>query len=94
MTHTPIVDVHAHIGRVGRRRTDTLSAEQLVQKMDAWGVERACLLPLADCPEGWYLANTTEDILAACARFPDRLIPFCLVDPRFGDNTEVRFCIQ
>ena len=41
-----MIDVHAHIGRVGRRRTDTLSAEQLVTKMDAWGIERDCVLPL------------------------------------------------
>lgn len=82
-----LIDIHAHIGRVGRRRADTLSAEQLVAKMDAWGIERACVLPLADCPEGWYLHNTTDDVLAACERHPDRLIPFCLVDPRFGDAT-------
>ena len=82
-----MIDVHGHIGRVGRERTDTLSAEQLVAKMDAWGIERACVLPLSDCPEGWYLHCSTDDILAACKRFPDRLIPFCLVDPRFGDNT-------
>jgi len=82
-----IIDVHAHIGRCGRQRTDTLSAEQLVAKMDAWGIARACVLPLHDTAEGWYLANTTEDILAACDRFPDRLIPFCLIDPRFGDNS-------
>ncbi|MBL7223066.1 MAG: amidohydrolase family protein [Candidatus Brocadiae bacterium] len=82
-----LIDVHAHIGRIGHRRTDTLSAAQLVAKMDAWGIDRACVLPLADCPEGWYLHNTTDDVLAACAAFPDRLIPFCLVDPRFGDAT-------
>ena len=82
-----LIDVHAHVGRVGRKRTDTLSAEQLVAKMDAWGIDKACVLPLADCPEGWYLRNTTEDVLAACERFGGRLIPFCLVDPRFGDAT-------
>lgn len=82
-----IIDVHAHIGRVGRRRSDTLSAEQLVAKMDAWGIERACVLPLSNSPEGWYLGNSTDQIIAACERFPDRLIPFCLIDPRFGDNS-------
>jgi len=82
-----MIDVHAHIGRIGRRRADTLSAEELLQKMDAWGIEKACVLPLHDCPEGWYLQSTTEDILGACGRFPDRLIPFCLIDPRFGDNS-------
>ena len=82
-----MIDVHAHIGRVGRRRADTLSPEQLVAKMDAWGIERACVLPLSDSPEGWYLHNSTDTVIAACQPFPDRLIPFCLVDPRFGDNS-------
>jgi len=82
-----LIDVHAHIGRTGRRRTDTLSAPQLVAKMDAWGIERACVLPLHDCAEGWYLQNTTEEVLAAIEPYPDRLIPFCLIDPRFGDNS-------
>ncbi|MBM4043318.1 MAG: amidohydrolase [Planctomycetes bacterium] len=82
-----MIDVHAHIGRCGKRRGDTLSAEQLVEKMKAWGIARACVLPLHDNPEGWYLGNTTEEVIAACERFPDRLIPFCLIDPRFGDNS-------
>ncbi|HUT33461.1 MAG TPA: amidohydrolase family protein [Planctomycetota bacterium] len=82
-----MIDVHAHIGRCGKRRSDTLSAEQLIGKMDAWGIERACVLPLHDNAEGWYLGNTTEEVIAACERFPGRLIPFCLIDPRFGDNS-------
>jgi predicted TIM-barrel fold metal-dependent hydrolase len=86
-TPPAIIDVHAHVGRTGRKRSDTLSAEQLVRKMDAWGIAQACVLPLNDCAEGWYLRATTEDILAACARHPGRLVPFCLVDPRFGDNS-------
>lgn len=82
-----MIDVHAHIGRCGKRRADTLSAEQLVAKMDAWGIAQACVLPLHDNPEGWYLGNTTEEVIAACERHPGRLIPFCLIDPRFGDNS-------
>jgi hypothetical protein len=62
-----LIDIHTHIGRVGPRRSDTLSPEQLVAKMDAWGIDRACVLPLADCPEGWYLHNTTDDVLRACS---------------------------
>ena len=82
-----LIDVHAHIGRVGRRRGDTLSPEQLIERMDAWGIERACVLALSDVPEGWYLHNSTDDVIAACERFPGRLIPFCLIDPRLGDNS-------
>lgn len=52
-----LIDVHAHIGRCGKRRTDTLSAEQLIEKMDAWGIAQACVLPLHDNAEGWYLGE-------------------------------------
>ena len=82
-----IIDVHTHIGRSGRKRTGSLTPTELVLKMDGWGVAKSCVLPLADCPEGWYLRSTTEDVLRGCNLFPDRLIPFCLIDPRFGDNS-------
>lgn len=86
-----IIDVHGHIGRFGggyKRmvRTGSVDATALVRNMDRYGIEKTCVLPLADSPEGWYLKSTTEDIITACSEYPDRLIPFCLIDPRFGDN--------
>ena len=55
--------------------------------MDRYGIDKACVLPLSDCPEGNYLASSTEEVITACARYPERLIPFCLVHPRYGDNS-------
>ena len=86
-----LIDVHAHIGRIGSnmlKPTDYFSPIDLLAKMDEWGIDKSCVLPLNDCPEGPYLDCRTEDILAACHRFPERLIPFCLVDPRFDTNSE------
>ena len=80
-----LIDIHAHTGRIGPR-SNTITAEDVIRNMDRYGIERSCVLPLADCPEGDYLANTTEDVIAACARYPDRLVPFCLIHPRFGKN--------
>ncbi|MCL4403021.1 MAG: hypothetical protein M1436_10250, partial [Acidobacteria bacterium] len=42
-------------------------------------------------PQGAYLECDTEDILAACAHYPDRLIPFCLIDPRHGNRVDMDF---
>ena len=80
-----LIDVHAHTGRIGPR-SNTITAEDVLRNMDRYGIERSCVLPLADCPEGDYLGNTTEDVIAACARYPERLVPFCLVHPHFGKN--------
>lgn len=55
--------------------------------MDRWGIEKAVVLPLSNSPHGWYLRATTEDVLARTNRFAGRLIPFCQIDPRFGDNS-------
>lgn len=75
-----IVDAHTHIGRV-RYDERPLDADDLVAYMDEYGVEKSVLLPL-ESPEatGYYL--TTDDVLAAAEEYPDRIVPFCSVDPR------------
>ena len=42
--------------------------------------------PLCEHSEAPYLEAYTADVLAACALYPKRLIPFCLIDPRFAGN--------
>lgn len=82
-----IIDFHTHIGRVGKEPTVTLDAADLVRKMDRHGIEMSVVLPLHDSPCGWYLSCTTEDVIRETNRFPGRLIPFCQIDPRFGNNS-------
>jgi predicted TIM-barrel fold metal-dependent hydrolase len=81
-----LIDVHAHIGRVLQDRKEMLDASELITKMDQWGIDRACVLGLSETPEAEYLESDTEDVLRECSHFPRRLIPFCLIDPRFGRN--------
>lgn len=82
-----LIDVHMHIGRVGWPYSAPLTPARLVERLDEWGAEKGCVLPLSDTPEGAYLDSCTNEVIAACAEFPDRLIPFCLIDPRFGNNS-------
>ena len=82
-----LIDVHAHIGRVLRDRKELLDASELILKMDAWGIDKACVLGLSETPEAEYLESDTEDVIRECSHFPTRLIPFCLIDPRFGANS-------
>ena len=49
--------------------------------MDEHNVAKAVVLPLVS-PESSSYLNLTEQALDAAKRFPDRLIPFCCIDPR------------
>lgn len=86
-----LIDIHAHIGRVLPDRREFIDAANLIAKMDAWGIDRSCILPLSEHPEGAYLECDTEDVIAACAKYPARLIPFCLIDPRYGNRADMDF---
>jgi hypothetical protein len=86
-----LIDVHGHIGRVSPDRGEFIDVTNLIAKMDAWGIDRTCELPLSEHPEGGYLECDTEDVLAACARHPDRLIPFCTIDPRCRNHPHTDF---
>ena len=81
-----LIDVHAHIGRIIPDRKEMLDATDLIVKMDTWGIAKACVLGLSETPEAEYLESDTEDVIRECSHFPARLIPFCLIDPRFGKN--------
>ena len=86
-----LIDVHGHIGRVVPDRREFIDAPNLIAKMDAWSIDKTCILPLSEHPEGGYLECDTEDIIAACARYPKRLIPFCLIDPRYRNGLTTDF---
>ncbi|WP_330633436.1 amidohydrolase family protein [Halocatena halophila] len=75
-----IIDAHTHIGQV---RVDALpvSPSRLVEYMNAHGVDQAVVHPLVS-PLSTSHYVTTRDVLSAVASYPDRLIPFCSVDPR------------
>lgn len=85
------IDVHGHIGRILPDRREFVDVTNLIAKMDAWGIDITCVLPLSEHPEGAYLECDTEDVLAACGRYPDRLVPFCLIDPRYGNRADMDF---
>lgn len=76
----PYIDVHTHLGRTWNG-DKPLSAEGLVRWMDEHNVAKAVVLPLVS-PESSSYLNLTEQALAGAKAFPDRLIPFCCVDPR------------
>jgi len=74
------IDIHAHSGRLLYDKP-FVSVDRLVEIMDRERIDRACLVAVEN-PEEVDFFFTTEQVLAACARFPDRLVPFCSLDPR------------
>lgn len=55
----------------------------LLKRMDMEGIEKSVVLPLSN-PEVMdrYGVAGNQEVILACRRHPDRLIPFCAVDPR------------
>lgn len=85
-----MIDIHTHIGRVGLRPTAFLDEAGLLQQLDQHGIEKAVVLPVVS-PECLALRATAEDALEAYRRHPDRIIPFCNLDPRSGNSPEADF---
>jgi predicted TIM-barrel fold metal-dependent hydrolase len=59
--------------------------EQVIERYDRDGIEKGMLLPIVS-PE-IYLPQANEEILDMCEKYPDRLFPFCNVDPRALTNS-------
>jgi len=76
----PFIDVHTHIGRVWNTYS-RLGERDLLRWMDEHNVAKAVVLPLVS-PEASSYLNLTEEAIAAAKRHPDRLVPFCCIDPR------------
>jgi len=86
-----LIDIHIHTARARhpklRRAKGTTypTPERAIELMDAAGIDRAAVMATVS-PEWRYTLVTPEEILDICAEHPDRLIPFCGLDPRFLTN--------
>ena len=84
------IDIHVHsrlvhgFKRYGKDAYAT--PEQLLERYDAIGVERAVVLPGIN-PECSYAPQSIEDVLLMAEKYPGRFIPFCNVDPRAISNS-------
>ncbi|MGI6206565.1 MAG: amidohydrolase family protein [Anaerolineae bacterium] len=91
-----IIDVHAHVGDWRRTKDDSrvpMTWDLLLWRLDDEGLDRAVVLPaFGASPEGALYGlcvtpgNSTADLVLGAARYPDRLIPFGCLDPRWGPN--------
>lgn len=80
-----IIDIHSHAYKNPLPFvTPFCSPEELIEKYDEMGVDKAVLLPVVN-PE-IYLPQAVDEILEICAAYPDRFIPYCNLDPRAMTN--------
>lgn len=84
----PYIDVHTHIGTFYPGKE--LTADGLIKLMDRDGIEKAVILPLVS-PESAPFPQTSESALEAAKKHPDRLIPFCCLDPRCTTGRPERY---
>jgi predicted TIM-barrel fold metal-dependent hydrolase len=70
---------------LGIDREYDLVAERLIEEMDKAAVDRAVVAPI-DRNLAVRNRQGNDDILAAAAGYPGRLIPACSVNPWFGDE--------
>ena len=85
------IDIHAHctedpLPQMGSLKQPLCCAEQLIAHYDRLGIEKGCILGLGT-PENFIGGMSNESILRLSAQYPDRFIPFCVVDPRACGNT-------
>jgi predicted TIM-barrel fold metal-dependent hydrolase len=85
-----MIDFHVHLGDLHfpRPNRKPLGVEQLIDTMNRLGIAMSVLLPL-DSPEAAGAYSTTFEALEAWRKYPERLIPFCCVDPR-RDSVEAQ----
>ena len=80
------IDIHAHAYRKPVPFVvQFCTVEQLIQRYDETGIEKGAVLPIVS-PE-IYLPQANEDILDMAEQYPDRIIPFCNLDPRALTNS-------
>jgi|TARA_B100001750_G_scaffold219844_1_gene207063 predicted TIM-barrel fold metal-dependent hydrolase len=82
------IDIHTHLGAFYPDKE--LTAEGLIQFMDEHGVERSVVLPLIS-PEAAPVPQTTQTAIQAYRKHPERIIPFCAVDPRCSTTNSRRY---
>ncbi|MCK5198628.1 MAG: amidohydrolase family protein [Spirochaetales bacterium] len=88
-----IIDMHTHIGDLrapGEEDRQIVTVENLIQRLDDEGIDKAVVLPMGVTPESSkapFLFDSLSSVagqLKAAASRPDRLILFGNLDPRLA----------
>ena len=78
------IDIHAHAYRI-KCMIGMPTVETLIQKYDELKIDMGVVLPIVS-PE-IYFPQAVEDIVEMSQKYPERIIPYCNVDPRVRTNS-------
>jgi len=87
-----LIDIHVHTCKARHPKVTRPNGtfypdpKMLVAMMDEAGINKAVVQTTVS-PEYRYTAVTSEETIEICAMYPDRLIPFCNMDPRWLTNS-------
>ena len=79
-----LIDIHAHAFRARNPKYSMCNLQELLAAQDRLGIDKSVVLPIVS-PEIYFPQNT-QDIIDMANAYPDRIIPFCNVDPRAMSN--------
>ena len=80
-----LIDIHAHAYRRKMNpKYNMCDLPDLLKFMEIWGIDKCCVLPIVS-PEIYFPQNPI-DIIEMAEQCPDKIIPFCNVDPRSWAN--------
>ena len=86
------IDIHCHchtdvIEGLGRPDGSRFPRpKELIDALDTAGIDMAVMLSTTS-PAWRYGYVTPEEVIETCRKYPERLIPFCNLDPRFLTNS-------
>ena len=81
-----LIDIHSHAYRVKMPFvTPFCTLPELLKEQERLGIDKSVVMPIVS-PE-IYIPQNTEDIIDMAREYPDRIIPFCNIDPRSLTNS-------
>jgi predicted TIM-barrel fold metal-dependent hydrolase len=81
-----LIDIHTHAYRVKMPFVAPFcTLPELLKEQEKLGIDKSCVMPIVS-PE-IYIPQNTEDIIDMAREYPDRIIPFCNIDPRSLSNS-------
>ncbi len=79
-----IIDSHNHLGGPDRGDGGSQSPDEIIQRMDACGVDMAVVFPFNEVDSGVSFSKANEYIASSVESHPNRLIGFARLDPNSG----------
>ena len=85
------IDIHLHCAKPRHPKLTRPNGshypdpETLIRMLDEAGIDKAVVMSVVS-PECRYTPVLPEEAIEIAAQYPDRLIPFCNLDPRFLTN--------